>query len=134
MNAHQLDAQGVIINTIVVDRIDVFPGLVDASIGGKRGDRIVGGVLVPTAPVVVVPQEIPMINAHLMLAEADWMDGVEAYIAGLPKKERQKANAYLHKSPTMRRQHPLVLAIPAAMNKTEAQVDALFIEAAALQV
>lgn len=54
MRAHQLDANGVIINTIVVDSLDVIPGLVDASIGGQIGDKIVGGVVVPQ---VVFPTE-----------------------------------------------------------------------------
>ena len=45
MNAHQLDADGVILNTIVVDSLDVFPNLVDAYIGGQIGDSIVAGAL-----------------------------------------------------------------------------------------
>ena len=49
MNAHQLDVNGVITNTIVVDSIDVFPCLVDASIGGTVGDSIVNGAIVPKA-------------------------------------------------------------------------------------
>lgn len=47
MNAHQLDDNGVILNTIVVDDLDVIPNLVDASIGGSIGDSIIGGTVVP---------------------------------------------------------------------------------------
>lgn len=55
MNAHQLDAQGVILNTIVVSSLDVFPGLVDAAVGGSVGDSIINKTLVrkpPVAPTV----------------------------------------------------------------------------------
>lgn len=47
MNAHQLDADGVILNTIVVDSLTVFPHLVSASIGGSIGDKVVNGAVVP---------------------------------------------------------------------------------------
>lgn len=47
MRAHQLDANGVIVNTIIVNSIDVLPNLVDASIGGQVGDSIIAGALVP---------------------------------------------------------------------------------------
>ena len=49
MNAHQVDAHGVIVNTIVVDSLTVFPGLVDAAIGGTVGDIVRGGALIPKA-------------------------------------------------------------------------------------
>lgn len=47
MIAHQVDADGVIINTIVVDSLDAVPGLIDASIGGNIGDSVVNGEVVP---------------------------------------------------------------------------------------
>lgn len=47
MRAHQLDKNGVIINTIEVESISVLPNLFDASIGGSKGDSIVDGVLIP---------------------------------------------------------------------------------------
>jgi hypothetical protein len=49
MKAHQLDENGYIVNTIIVDSLDALPGLtlVDASIGGQIGDRIVDGLIVP---------------------------------------------------------------------------------------
>lgn len=56
MRAHQLNEFGEILNTIRVESLNA-PWLVDASIGGGIGDRIVDGVLiarpaVTTAPVV----------------------------------------------------------------------------------
>jgi hypothetical protein len=47
MRAHQLDANSVIINTIVVDSLDALPDLIDASIGGSAGDRIIDGAVIP---------------------------------------------------------------------------------------
>lgn len=51
MNAHELDGNGLILNTIVVESLDFSPGLVDADqIGGCKGDSIIDGVLVKTPP------------------------------------------------------------------------------------
>jgi hypothetical protein len=46
MNAHQLDVNGVILNTIVVDSLNVFPNLIDASVGGTAGDTWNGAAIV----------------------------------------------------------------------------------------
>jgi hypothetical protein len=46
MNAHQLDANGVILNTIVVESLNVFPNLIDASVGGTAGDTWNGAAIV----------------------------------------------------------------------------------------
>lgn len=82
----------------------------------------------------VVPDRVPMLNAHLTLIDAGWMDGVTSYINGMPEPDQSKAWAYFKRAETMARNHPLVQGIPAALGKTEAEVDQLFITAAALQV
>lgn len=46
MRAHQLNQQGLIINTIVVDSLDQFDCLFNASIGGSIGDSIIDGELI----------------------------------------------------------------------------------------
>lgn len=46
MRAHVMNGD-VIVNTIVVDSLDVIPNLIDAAIGGKIGDSIENGVVVP---------------------------------------------------------------------------------------
>ena len=46
MNAHQLGAGGVILNTIVVDSLNVLPNLIDASVGGSIGDTWNGSQIV----------------------------------------------------------------------------------------
>ncbi|MES2349974.1 MAG: hypothetical protein V4641_20610 [Pseudomonadota bacterium] len=81
-----------------------------------------------------VPQRIPMLNAHLVLIDAGWFDDVLAYLASIPGPDGQKARAYFDKALTMERNNPLVLGIPAALGKTDAEVDALFTAADALIV
>jgi len=50
MNAHQLGASGVIINTIVVESLDMFPNLIDASVGGSIGDTWNGTEIIKKPP------------------------------------------------------------------------------------
>jgi len=47
MRAHIVDADGYILNTVMVDHL--APGMRDASIGGGAGDRIINGVVTPKA-------------------------------------------------------------------------------------
>jgi len=55
MNAHQLDANGVIINTIVVDSLDFKPNLIEATEGGIGWTYANGVFTAPTEPEVVAP-------------------------------------------------------------------------------
>jgi hypothetical protein len=55
MNAHQLDANGVIINTIVVDSLDVFPNLIEATEGGIGWTYANGAFTAPPKPEVIEP-------------------------------------------------------------------------------
>ena len=72
MNAHQLDANGVIINTIVVDSLNVFPNLIDASVGGSIGDTWNGAAIVKK-PRDVEAEKVSVRNQRdLLLAESDW--------------------------------------------------------------
>ena len=50
MRAHMLDENGLIINTIEVESLDIFPNLVDADIGGAIGDWIIDGKVVYASP------------------------------------------------------------------------------------
>lgn len=131
MNAHQLDAQGVIINTIVVDSLDILPNLVSAAIGGGIGDTVVDGVAVPKAVEAVSPQPVPRLDARLTLINAGKMAAVKAHLATIPGIEGEKAIEYFEHADTWRRDHPLVLGIPADI-MTDAEKDALFIAAGAL--
>lgn len=50
MNAHQLDENGIILNTIEVASLEAFPNLVDAKIGGQRGDSVIDGIVIKRTP------------------------------------------------------------------------------------
>lgn len=86
------------------------------------------------APTIEVPARVPMLNAQLVLIEMDWWEPLQAYIGAMPAKQQLLARTYLAQALTMARDHELVLAIPAALGKTEAEVDQLFIMAGALDV
>mgnify|MGYP003658275126 FL=1 len=58
MKAHQLNEQGLIVNTIVVNDINVLPNLIDASIGGGIGDSIINGMLIIKPAQLPTKQEI----------------------------------------------------------------------------
>jgi hypothetical protein len=73
-----------------------------------------------------------MLNAHLVLIQAGWMPELRAYLDAMPGTEGEMARTHFEMALTVMRQHPLVLAIPAALGKTEAEVDQLFIEAGAI--
>lgn len=132
MKAHQLDADGVIINTIVVDDLGVLPGLVNAEIGGDIGDSVIDGKMVPKMQSVapVVPEAVPMLNAELVLIGAGYWDDVQAFVAA----RGPYALAFLTRAQTMRRDNVLVNAWATARNITEAQLDGLFIAAGNLKV
>lgn len=65
MNAHQLDASGVIINTIVVESLDFLPGLVDAEAGGAIGDTYDPEASTFSPPPVAVATEAEVIAGYM---------------------------------------------------------------------
>lgn len=132
MIAHQLDAAGVIINTIVVPSLGFLPNLVDASIGGGIGDSIINGILILKPMPAVVPDSVPMLNAHLALIAAGKMDAVTAAIEGMDVVDQQAANAYLNLAQTCRRDNALVAQLGPLIGLDSAGLDQLFIAAAAL--
>lgn len=109
-------------------------GAIDAT-GGAIGD-LWDGVAFTKAPALspVVPESVPMLNAQLEMIDAGWWGPVNAFIETLPALDKLKAQTYLNKALTMRRDNYLVLSIPSAIGKTEAEVDALFIAAGARNV
>jgi hypothetical protein len=84
MNAHQLDANGVIINTIVVSSLDVFPNLIDASQGGSIGDTWNGTTIVkkPRDVEKETAEQAASVRASRTekLRECDWTQAADAPI------------------------------------------------------
>lgn len=116
MKAHQLDANGVILNTIVVASLDVIPGLVDAAIGGSIGDSIINGVVVP-APALgpIVPLEVTRRQATEALLKRDQYDAVLALlddpvIEPDPLQRRVNLNEF-QTSQVFERYRPLTIAM-----------------------
>lgn len=136
MNAHQIDANNVIINTIVVDSLDIFPNLVDAEFGGSIGDRIIDGVVLPkTAPPPTVPSEITRRQGLQQLRIEGFTESdIEAKIAALPISDLQKDLALIEfkTSQTFERSRPLVATLGAMIGKDSAGLDGMFINAKAL--
>jgi hypothetical protein len=81
-----------------------------------------------------VPESIAMWQARSVLIDAGLLNAVNAYINGIADPIIQgKARAKFEYSSTMRRDDPLLIAIAPALGLTDAQIDTLFIQAAALR-
>lgn len=125
---------GVVANVIEVDSLDALPGLIPGD-GAAIGDAWDGQQFIRPAVVPpLVPERVPMLNAHLVLIDAGWMPALREYLDAMPGTEGEKARAYFVQALTLARDHDLVRSIPAALGKTEAEVDALFIAAGDLDV
>lgn len=105
-------------------------GAIEVPVPPASGTDIWDGKQFNPAP-PVVPERVPMLSAHLELLAAGWMPAIDAVIDAMPEPDRSMARVWLDRALTMARNHPLVQAIPAAIGKTEAEVDALFIRAGA---
>ncbi len=132
MRAHIVE-NGVITNTIIVDSLDALPNLVDASIGGNIGDSIVGGAVVPRAPLPpVVPKEVSRRQGLQMLRKESITEAmVEAKIIELIPEgiNRDLAMIEFRTSQVFERYRPLTVMLGAAFGLN---MDALFISGAAL--
>jgi hypothetical protein len=81
-----------------------------------------------------VPQSIPSLNGRIAMIQAGWMPAVRAVLDSMAGIEGEIAREYFNNSLTYERNHPLVQAVPAAIGKTQDEVDALFIQAGAMKV
>ena len=137
MNAHMLDANGVIINTIVVDSLSVFPGLVDASLGGAIGDTVtIGGVIVkkPVVTTKIVPEKVTRRQALQALFLAGITDEavVAAISSHLPSPQKELALIEWNAAQDFERSRALVVNMGPLLNLTADEIDNLFIAAAGL--
>jgi len=122
MRAHVIE-NNAIINTIVVDSLDIIPDLVDAEIGGAIGwTWNDGNPTPPPAPPVPVPTEVTMVQAQQELLAAGLLDAVEEFIATLPRADQID---WRYRQ-MVRRDWPLVEVVRLALGWTSEQVDALF--------
>lgn len=92
-----------------------------------------GNVPAPADPVAtVVPDSVTMRQARRALLQAGLLATVNAAVAAMPGAEGEAARIDWEFSATVERQRPLVQALTGALGLSEAQLDALFVVAAAL--
>ena len=131
MRAHQIQ-NGVVINTIEVDSLDVIPGLIEATEGSIGwlwdGESLTAP---PPAP-PVVPQVVTMRQARLALLGAGLLSGVAAAINAMDSPQKEAAQIEWEYSQTVERQRGFVLLLGGALGLTSEQLDNLFITAGTL--
>ena len=82
--------------------------------------------------VVAVPEVVTMRQARLALLGVGMLAQVNAAVASMPGAEGDAARIEWEFSSTVERHRPLVLSLTAALGLTDAQLDDLFRQAAAL--
>ena len=89
---------------------------------------------IPPAPPAppAAPSSVTMRQARLALLGAGLLDAVAAAIAALPSPQKEAAQIEWEYSQVVERNRPFVLTLGYALGLTDAQLDALFIAAAAL--
>ena len=129
-SAHQLDNEGKIINTIVVNSLDALPGetLIDASIGGSIGDSIIGGAIVQKTSETKLAR-IDRLQARLALLAAGKWNDIPPVIDALPEPQKSIALAYFDDAKYWYRDDPLVIQIGQSMGMKSDELDSLFISA-----
>ena len=87
----------------------------------------------PTAPPeVIVPQRVTARQARLALLNAGLLDDVEAIIEALPANVRSQVRIEWDRATHVERGSQVMQMVATALGLTSAQVDALFVAAAAL--
>lgn len=81
-----------------------------------------------------VPTSIPMLNARIILSRMGLLAAVNEYIASMQGQDGIDARIIWEFALTIRRDHPLVKMLATLLNKTEVEIDQLFIAANALEV
>jgi len=96
------------------------------------GWTVTGDVWAAPAPAqAILPQTVTMRQARLALLEAGLLASVEAAIASMTGTEGEAARIEWEYATELRRDHPLVVSLVPALGLTDAQLDALFLSAAA---
>ena len=79
-----------------------------------------------------VPQQVTMRKARLALLGAGLLSSIDAAIAALPSPQKEEAQIEWEYSGEVQRHNGFVSLLAPSLGLTDAQIDALFIEAAAL--
>jgi hypothetical protein len=87
-----------------------------------------------TAPVSLVPQTVSMAQARLALIGAGLFSAIDAGLKALPEPQRTTALTAWEYAPTVSRNGALVTTLAGQFGLTEAQLDALFTAAAAIEL
>ena len=97
------------------------------------GDLWDGGTFIKPPPLPpVVPQSVTMRQARLALLAAGKLAAVNSAIAAMASPQKEAAQIEWEYSQTVERDRPFVLTLGAALGLDDAQLDALFVAAAAL--
>jgi hypothetical protein len=83
---------------------------------------------------VVVPQTVSMAQARLALIGANLFSAIDAGLKALPEPQRTTALTAWEYAPTVSRNGALVTTLAGQFGLTEAQLDALFTAAAAIEL
>jgi hypothetical protein len=131
---YHIDIHEVIPSDAVSITAQEYAALLDSQASGKliAADEQGRPVLVDPPQEPVVPLEVTMRQARLALSAAGKLAAVDAAIASLPEPQKSAAQIEWEYSAAVRRTQPLVLALAPAIDLSEEQLDALFIQAAAL--
>lgn len=89
-------------------------------------------ILAYVAPPAGVPSAVTMRQARLALLGAGLLPTVQAAIAALPSPQKEAAEIEWEYAQEVQRNHGLVPSMAQALGMSEAQIDDLFIAAAAL--
>lgn len=91
-----------------------------------------GDTLPPTPPASLVPGEVTMRQARLALNAISKLSAVDAAIAAMADPQKTEAQIEWGYSSTVQRASPLVAQLGAALGLDGAELDQLFVTAAAL--
>lgn len=132
MRAHLID-NGVVVNTVEVDSLDVLPGLVAAQGNEGIGWSFDGHEFTaPPPPPPVIPQSVTMRQARLALHASGLLASVQPAINALPEPQRTQAQIEWDYSNGLERGNAFVATLGAALGLNAAGIDALFVQAAQL--
>jgi hypothetical protein len=130
---------GAVLNVVESDQAnaDAYAlregGLAVESVTAGPGDTYESGQFSRPAPQVALPDEVDRWKAHYVLIAAGKMPAVRAAIAAIEDDtERALAELLFDQRPTIRRIGPLTQQIQLGAGITDAERDAMFVQASAL--